>query len=685
MTEAEKERLENLKNYPDEVRHLSETEEIIAEELGKADEKLKHLIQVYEETMAERTEQYYEMDGREHLQMNRILHQMDETAAQAEKDKAHIEKLFDQPYFARIDFCENGQRSESFYIGRFGFERNFDPLIYDWRAPVSGMFYDCETGPADYLAPDGRISGNMSLKRQYQIKNGELRSCVDTSQTVADEMLQDALSKTSDEKMKTIITTIQRHQNRIIRTQADKTMVIQGVAGSGKTSIALHRIAYLLYHDKKTIRAQEVMILSPNKAFADYISDVIPELGEEPVLNSSFYEIAVDELDNVIDFEDEISPYDVEDEGWKTRARYKSSAAFLELLKDYAENMAERIFQPKDYVIEGKVLEKEWIRNTFLFYRYESIMGRMQDVADDILEELRYRVGPRHELPKRQAILNRLRSWLSVKSPTALYRDFYRFIDRKDMLMLKGNRLEWPDVYPFMLLWDAYEGFGRHRDIKHMMVDEMQDYTPVQYEVLNRIYPCEKTVLGDFCQMMNPCHVSTLQDLLNVFRDPLYMEMNQSFRSTKEIMEYALRIYPQSKLQPIDRHGEAPSFTLCGSDADEAAAAACFVRDVQKEDARSIGIILKTNRDAQAFFEKLSEKLPEVRLLAPDSKSYPAGVTVTSVQMAKGLEFDAVLVPQADSRHYSEPFDRELLYVACTRAMHVLHLSGCGEKSAFIV
>ncbi len=673
-----------LSEFPDEVKHLEETEELIGKELKEADAEVQHLIEVYEETKQDRQDKYYDMDGREHLQMERILKEMDRSVADAEKIRMRVEKLQDSPYFARIDFGEDGHEAEPYYIGRFGFEQDHDLLIYDWRAPVSSMFYDCETGPAGYLAPIGRIEGTMSLKRQFRVKGGELEYVVDTSQTVSDDVLQQELSRTSDEKMKTIIATIQHEQNIIIRNESRKTMIIQGVAGSGKTSIALHRIAFLLYRFKNNIKAQEVMILSPNKAFADYISSVIPELGEEPIRESSFYEIAMDLLDNVIDFEDEISPFDVSDESWKERARFKSSPEFLEALKRYAESLPERIFQPKDFVYEGRTLEKEWIRKAFLFYRNDSILGRLPDVADDFLEELRLRVGLRFELPRKGFIIDRLKSWLTIKSPAALYRDFYKETGISHMLNMKNTRLEWPDVYPFLLLYDAYKGLGRHMYVKHLMVDEMQDYTPVQYEVLNRMYPCQKTILGDFGQSMNPCHAFTLQDLLDCFPDSQFMEMNKSFRSTREIMNYACRISPQTKLDSLDRHGDKPVFLPCRDENDETDTLVRLIRTYEESPYNSLGIILKTNKDAALLYEKLVKDCPEVQLLTPQSKEYKGGISVTSVQMAKGLEFDEVLIPQADETHYSLPFDRNLLYVACTRAMHKLTLTGIGAPSPFL-
>jgi len=551
----------NTPLYKEELQHLRELEKLLETELANAEEKVAHLEAQYQETKKERQENYYEMDSREHLQVGRILADMDRTIAEADKVRARVAKLSDSPYFARIDFLEDGNAPAlPCYIGSFGFDQDREILIYDWRAPISSMFYDCETGPASYLAPDGEIQGEMTLKRQYKIKKGELIYALDNSQTVSDDVLQEELSRSSDEKMKTIISTIQKEQNRVIRNEKPRTMVIQGVAGSGKTSIALHRIAFLLYRFKGKLKAEDVLIISPSKAFADYISGVIPELGEEPVRESSFYEIAIDNLDNVLDFEDELSPLDTEDKGWKKRSVFKSTPEFLEALREYAKILPERVFRPKDFVYDRVRVEKDWILKDFLFYRTDSILGRIPTVASELLEEFRLRAGLWVDLPKHGAVVRSLRSMLTIKSASALYRDFYRFIGRPDMLNMKKNRIEWPDVFPFLYLWNTYKGLDRHMYIKHLVVDEMQDYTPVQYEVLNIMYPCQKTILGDFGQILNPTHHTGLTDLLRSFPDADFVEMNKSFRSTFEIMEYAKKISPQPKLEPLDRHGEEPRF-----------------------------------------------------------------------------------------------------------------------------
>ena len=664
--------------YREELQHLSDTEAVLSEELSVIQDDFDKVLAVYDETQKDRKESYYDMDTRERLSFDRGLRSMESNLQLVAKSRDHLLKLLDSPYFARIDFREEGTEERlPLYIGRFNFLHNEEILVYDWRAPVSSMFYDHDTGPAYYDAPDGRIGGTMLLKRQFRIRKGRLDYVADTSQTVSDEVLQEELSHTSDERMKTIIATIQREQNVVIRNEKSKVMVIQGAAGSGKTSIALHRIAFLLYRFSGKIKAEDIMILSPSKAFSDYISDVIPELGEEPVREYSFYELAMDALDDVIDFEDPGDPLDIEDPGYQARARFKSDSAFLTRLDEYLRVLPERAFRAKDYHYDGSTVDAGWITAQFRFYQYDPILERLPTLADEVLEEYRYRGGLHKSREKRGAVLNKLKSMLVIRSPQALYRDFYKWLGRPEMLKIRDNRLEWPDVFPFLYLWNGYRGLPRHRSIRHLVVDEMQDYTPVQYAVLNIMYPCNKTILGDYGQCLNPWNGSGLPDLLACYPEAQFVELRKSYRSTAEIMNFAMKFNPDARLEVIDRHGKAPEQRHFESEADELRFVLSRVRDFREGPRSSLAVILKSGAAASRYYEKLRESCgdgEELLLLSPETKKFQNGVIITSVQMAKGLEFDEVIVPKADSYDLSG-FERNLLYIACTRAMHELTLA----------
>ncbi|MDD6071513.1 MAG: AAA family ATPase, partial [Clostridiales bacterium] len=625
--------------FPDELKHLNYTLKIIDTALKEAREDVLRLDQEYRDAKKYMAEYRNEMDSHEKLQNERLLDQTDRTGVFAVEAREKLEKLKDSPYFARIDFVSNGEEeTDTFYIGRFGFTHGNEKLIFDWRAPISGMFYDYDIGRAGFEAPVGWIEGELTRKRQFKIQNGVMEYAIESSTNVQDEVLQKELAHTSDEKMKSIISTIQREQNVIIRNEKANTLIIQGVAGSGKTSIALHRIAFLLYRFKNQITAEDVTILSPNKVFADYISGVIPELGEEPICELSLQDIAANALEEIIDFEPEKNPLEHEDETWAKRARFKSNLAFVGLLDQYICNMPERVFAAKDYTCQGHVVQAEWINERFKAYAKIPVKKRLASVAGDIREQLCSMMGMRTEVPKANAIIKSLNKMLMIKDTFALYKDFYQYMDAQDMFDLPEKKtLEWEDVFPFLYLMAAFEGIEENRSVKHLVIDEMQDYTPAQFAVLNLMYPCQKTILGDFGQVLNPCHLHTLDEIREIYKDAQFVALNKSYRSTYEIMEFAQAICNQPSLEMVERHGEQPKSIYCKNVDREIASMAALINKFEEGGNASLGIVVKTGADAKRFYDLLSRD-HQVHLLSQDSTRFTNGVSITSIRMAKGLE-----------------------------------------------
>lgn len=671
--------------FPDELKHLNYTLKIIDTALKEAREDVLRLDQEYRDAKRYMAEYRNEMDSHEKLQNERLLDQTDRTGVFAVEVREKLEKLKESPYFARIDFVSDGEEeADTFYIGRFGFSHCNEKLIFDWRAPISGIFYDYDIGRAGFEAPVGWIEGELTRKRQFKIQNGIMEYAIESSTNVQDEVLQKELAHTSDEKMKSIISTIQREQNVIIRNEKANTLIIQGVAGSGKTSIALHRIAFLLYRFKNQITAEDVTILSPNKVFADYISGVIPELGEEPICELSLQDIVANALEEIIAFEPEKNPLEHEDEAWAKRARFKSNLAFVGLLDQYICNMPERVFSAKDYTCQGHVVQAEWINERFKAYAKIPVKKRLTSVAGDIREQLRSMMGMWAEVPKANVIMKSLDKMLMIKDTFALYKDFYQYIDAQDMFELPEKKtLEWEDVFPFLYLMAAFEGIEENRFVKHLVIDEMQDYTPIQFAVLNMMYPCQKTILGDFGQVLNPCHLHSLDEIKRLYKDAEFVALNKSYRSTYEIMEFAKAICNQPSLEVVERHGERPKSIYSENMDSEIASVAALIKNFEEGGNASLGIVVKTGADAKRFYDLLSGKY-QVHLLSQDSTRFTNGVSITSIRMAKGLEFDEVIVPDADNVNYVSDYDRNLLYIACTRAMHKLTLFYTGSPSPFL-
>lgn len=571
-----------------------------------------------------------------------------------------------------------------YYIGRFAFDYEDELIILDWRSPIASMFYDYEIGKAGYDAPIGWVDGEITRKRQFKIKNGKLEYALESSINIQDDILQKELSHTSDEKMKSIISTIQKEQNQIIRNDKADTLIIQGVAGSGKTSIALHRIAFLLYRFKDKISANNVIILSPNKVFGDYISNVLPELGEEPLCELSFENIAEVQLDRVINFESEKDPLEINDAKWSERVRFKSTLDFVKLIDDYIKQMPNKIFIPKDYTFGSFTAKSDWIQSRFEAYNRYPVKKRLEKVAEDIHYKFESDNIMEEDLPKVKSILKSLNGMLTIKNTLTLYKDFFKQMNISNMfVMVEKKTLEWSDVYPFIYIHAAYEGIQEDKIIRHIVIDEMQDYTPIQYAVINLLFKCKKTILGDFGQLVNPNHTHTLDDMKQLYNDGELVMLNKSYRSTFEIINFAKKIQDISSLEPIERHGEEPALLKCNNEQDEINKIKIEIEEFKKSDNATLGIILKTDNDAKAVYDALREEY-SVHLISSESSSFTKGVSITSIKMSKGLEFDEVIVPSVNNKTYYSDYDRSLLYIACTRAMHKLKLTYVGTLTQLI-
>ncbi|MEG0324385.1 MAG: hypothetical protein RR619_10340, partial [Raoultibacter sp.] len=388
-----------------------------------------------------------EIDPSEQYQNELHLHDVDRQSAEAAEAKGRLEKLLDSPYFARIDFVEHGEASVNvIYIGRFSFNYESQSVISDWRSPVAALFYDFDSGEASYVAPAGLMRGTLIGKRQLEIQGGELKYAVDSGSSVRDEVLQHELSKTSDQKMKSIISSIQREQNSIIRDERSGSLIIQGVAGSGKTSIALHRVAYLLYRHKDTLTSNSVAILSPNKVFGDYISTVLPELGEEPIKELYLEDLFEQVLGSSLAIEPPRSFVDTADEAWASRARYKGSAEFAEQVRCYLDETMASLLTGESLVFGRHSVDGSWIEKRFYSYENMSVADRIESVASDIVLDLTaqfFKIGA-HAMPTKGAVRAQLVRMLQAKDALALYRRFFADTKRKDQFKLvKKGVIEW--------------------------------------------------------------------------------------------------------------------------------------------------------------------------------------------------------------------------------------------------
>lgn len=600
--------------------------------------------------------------------------------------RKRLTKILAIPYFGRIDFLEKKENSKVVptYIGIHTF---YDPesratLIHDWRAPVSSMFYDHELGEAGYRSPSGEIKGEISLKRQYRIRGGKMEFMIESALTVHDDILQKELSSNADDKMKNIVATIQREQNRIIRNEDIRTLIIQGVAGSGKTSIALHRIAYLLYTFRDSISSKDILIVSPNKVFSDYISNVLPELGEETVPETSMEQI----LSGVLEHKYKYQTYfglvnellEKPSSGLIDRIAYKASFGFISELDKFILHIENTYFKAADvkltkYItIPAPFIEEQYLR----FNRYP-IRRRFDAMADYMLDMLKIQYAFTVTTADRNLLKKEIRRMFAGNNDIQVYKDFFKWTNNPGMFkMRKGHTLEYSDLAPLAYLHLALEGNGNQPcRVKHLLIDEMQDYSPIQYKVIQKLFPCRKTVLGDAGQSVNPYGSSTAETIQKSLTASEIMKLCKSYRSTFEITDFAQKIHPNAELEPVARHGEKPHILQFGSAVEELSGIMGLISTYRKSGYKSLGIICKTEQQAREMADMLKSYANDISFLSSQNSAFVQGIVITFAHMAKGLEFDEVIIPQTDERNYRSEIDKSMLYVAVTRAMHRLTLT----------
>ena len=600
--------------------------------------------------------------------------------------RKRLTKILAIPYFGRIDFLEKKENSKvmPIYIGIHTF---YDPesratLIHDWRAPVSSMFYDHELGEAGYRSPSGEIKGVISLKRQYRIRGGKMEFMIESALTVHDDILQKELSSNVDDKMKNIVATIQREQNQIIRNKDIRTLIIQGVAGSGKTSIALHRIAYLLYTFRDSISSKDILIISPNKVFSDYISNVLPELGEETVPETSMEQI----LSGVLEHKYKYQTYfglvnellEKPSSSLIDRIAYKASFGFISELDKFILHIENTYFKAADvkltkYItIPAPFIEEQYLR----FNRYP-IRRRFDAMADYMLDMLKIQYAFTVTTAGRNLLKKEIRLMFAGNNDIQVYKDFFKWTNNPGMFkMRKGHTLEYSDLAPLAYLHLALEGNGNQPfRVKHLLIDEMQDYSPIQYKVIQKLFPCRKTVLGDAGQSVNPYGSSTAETIQKSLTASEIMKLCKSYRSTFEITDFAQKIHPNAELEPVARHGEKPQILQFGSAVEELSGIMGLISTYRKSGYKSLGIICKTEQQAKEMADMLKSYANDISFLSSQSSAFVQGIVITSAHMAKGLEFDEVIIPQTDERNYRSEIDKSMLYVAVTRAMHRLTLT----------
>lgn len=630
-----------------------------------------------------------------------------------------LETMMRSPYFARIDFrFDDEEEAEEIYIGRSSLKKEScqEIVVYDWRSPIAGVFYRFMKGAAYYEAPCGRITGEVSLKRQYEIKNGILEYFFDTDVQIVDEFLRQMLSQNTTSKMKAIVETIQKEQDVAIRDMENDLLMVQGVAGSGKTSIALHRAAYLMYQGLQTrLSAEHIMIISPNAVFEQYISDVLPELGEDRVVSVVFEDL----LHSIIK-EKTIQPRNEFLEQLMARSRFrkvrknsigfKTSKRFMELLDLFLQDIPQRWIPFEDVIYEGKVVVSGDTLRERVTGRAETLLGTKLEQLEPYVVELIFGTGTGRGAEKnlvRQGIRESLKLDV-VELYRRLFQDeayFCRLLNGGEPMQnelpeeikeiweytkdnLEADRLYYDDAIAVAYLYLKIYGADAYRNIRHVVIDEAQDYYPLQYEIFGLLFPYAKfTILGDMNQTIEKHEdLSLYGQIRNIFnrKKSSLVVLDQSFRCTNEILNFSLRFIEHSpQIKSFNRNGDSPEAVAADHFKALISQIAQEVKLCQERGFRSIGLICKHKENAVRLWKAMEPEM-DVPLISDGGVSELSGAFIIPVYMAKGLEYDAVLICDADSRNYVDEDDKNLLYVACTRALHRLSLFGEKELSPLI-
>ncbi|MDF2989144.1 MAG: helicase, superfamily, partial [Eubacterium sp.] len=668
-----------------------------------------------------------------------------------------------KPYFARVDFQETGiDKTENLYIGKMSLARDEDQeiIIVDWRAPIANLYYEGRLGNSSYDCPDGTIEGDLLLKRQFAINDGKLEEIFDIDITTNDEFLQTYLGANAENRLKEIVSTIQEEQNRIVRAPMWKPLIVQGVAGSGKTTIALHRIAYLIYTFEKTFEPENFMIIAPNRLFLNYISEVLPELGVERVKQTTFEDFGMELIGKkfkLTDANDKLNMFvnhnttgqqAAHNDKVRDASVLKTSMHFKDIIDKYIEKI-ERNFIPKqDFMLGTKVIYTyDEINKLFLTqYGMWPIAQRMNEIKKSlttglktskqqfisqieaecdkkvamarikISDETERQKFVREAFDKRDRVIEKIEkvSKTLVKeyveslpklSPYQYYLDLMEdseafcelagkyasretceFARKYTLDILNSKQLELEDLAPIIYLKYKIYGMDEKVPVKHIVIDEAQDFSAFQFFVLKKIVKDSSfTILGDLCQGIHSYRgVRKWEEIVeDVFEGKKceFLTLEQSYRTTVEIMEAAnnvmgkLESLAMFRGKPVIRHGEPvryipkASFDECAEDISK------IIKESQKQGHRTIAVICKTMEECQQILPFLKKEHKDISLITGNEKEYKSGIVIVPSYLSKGLEFDVVLLSNVNRENYSEgELDIKLLYVAMTRPLHKLFI-----------
>ena len=685
-------------------------------------------------------------------QQQQLLNERENAWQHSARQLNTVQKLEQRPYFARIDFKENGQKTETIYIGLGSFaDKNNHFLIYDWRAPISSIYYDGKLGDVSYNSPEGEITVEMTKKRQFMIENGQIINMFDTNESIGDQMLLEVLGEKSSTQMKSIVTTIQREQNKIIRNTSADLLFVQGAAGSGKTSAILQRIAYLLYRYRGNLTSSDVIMFSPNQLFNDYIKNVLPEMGEQNMVQMTYWQFVARRLpgmtvENLFDqFEDTMADSAI--------SRFKDSTSFFNLLTRYAKHLNERGVIFKNIYFRDRqkpFFEKAKISEVYYSFNANyNLSNRIDATRENLIKTLNRKIGseskkawvadeiqslsqeqlnelydrPDQEFESEEKEEKFLSRKIVVKALNkvfqqithnnfinmrAQYLNFLRAVPKMTDLSkwdiseddwneqieevkasFKQHYLHMNDVSAYLYLYDLITGRHVDYEMRYAFIDEIQDYTPFQLCYLKYNFPRAKfTMLGDLNQAIftKDESKSLLKQISGLF-DPKktdVVQLTKSYRSTKQLTDFTKQILRQGeKIESFNRQGPKP---VIWGRADEEDAFKVLNQLLEDNDKRNLttAVITRDLKQAKKVAAKIKQGQNKATLIATANQRLVEGTLVIPSYLAKGLEFDAVVMWGASSDNYQRVDETQLVYTITSRAMYKLDILYTGERSPLL-
>lgn len=658
----EREEFERERNY------LNKTVSLIRKKISKLGQELFDDDSKVLEFKKLIWDTHTEMDPNE---MRSMMAESDLQVSIMQSKGNYLQRLFriqNKPYFGSIRFKEDGNEEEdNIYIGITHVEDKLDYYVHDWRSPICSMFYDYETGPASYKAPSGIIKGIITKKRQYIIEDAELKHIFDNDLNISDSLLQEVLAEESSDKMKNIVNTIQEEQNKVIRNTEDKNLIVEGIAGSGKTSVALHRIAFLLYRIPN-LTSSNVVVFTPNKVFSEYISNVLPELGEDNTYDMTFYDLLcqnINEYKDIENFTDFISRYYKGNVDNYDMVKYKQSDEIIKDIDSYINNLLSTIkFNNKleyDNFIE---IDTEELNN-MLNYKYNRfpLFERIKEMSKRIASN-NYEGSTKNA----SSIEKKLKELLNIKLDLKdIFNNFYQSEYSKYKDKVNDKYLYYEDACIFLYIKSLLVGFNTNHVIKEIVIDEAQDYNKLQYLIIKKTFKTSNyTILGDTNQTINPYYkYDSLEELTSIFESSKYITLTKTYRSTGKIIDYTNKILGLNHVTAI-RNDKASDIIFRNNITKND-----FLADINnlKTTSKSIAIITKNDSEAEEVYNMLKDDLDI--MLIDGFGHIKRDLVVVPSYVAKGLEFDSVIIYTDKDNKYQEK-DKYLFYVACTRAQHNL-------------